>query len=40
MLTLALAACGLSVPLSPQARLHVVARGAVPFGEMSRKFTR
>ena len=34
MLALALAACALSLPLSPQARLHVVARGAVPFGEI------
>ena len=34
MCTLALAACGLSMPLSPRARLHVVARGAVPFGEI------
>ena len=34
MLVLALAACGLSVRMSPRARLHVVARGAVPFGEI------
>ena len=34
MLAVALAACALSTPLQPRARLHVIARGSVPFGEI------
>ena len=34
MLGLALAACALSLPMSPRARLRVEARGSVPFDEI------
>jgi hypothetical protein len=34
MISLVTLACALSVPMSPRARLHVVARGAVPFGKI------
>lgn len=34
MISLVTLACGLSTPLQPRARLHVIARGSVPFAEI------